>query len=101
MPKQKKLRGKEISGCRNGSKSENGVLATKQECVKMALDRVKQNFLQLSEQEYACNDWYYDRNSRKRRRNYSFLQKIKQNEALMSKMAEKENVVVAGMKQDL
>jgi len=86
-----KARGKEISGAEMEAKKM--VLATKQECVKMALDRVKQKLSELSEQEYVAMIGTMIETAEKGEE-IILSPKDKQNEALMSKMAEK-NVVVA------
>lgn len=92
-----KARGKEISGAEMEAKKM--VLATKQQCVKMALDRVKQKLSELSEQEYVAMISAMIETAEKGEE-IILSQKDKQNEALMSKMAEK-NIVVSDETRDL
>ena len=86
-----KARGKEISGAEMEAKKM--ILATKQSCVKMALDRVKQKLSQLSDEEYVDMILSMIEKAEKGEE-IIFSQKDKQNQILMSKLAEK-NIVVS------
>ncbi len=81
-----KARGKEISGAEMEAKKL--ILSTKQECVKMALERVKQKLSQLSDEEYQ-NMILTMLEKAEKGEEIVFSQKDKQNEALMAKLAEK------------
>lgn len=92
-----KARSKEISGAEMEAKKM--ILATKQSCVRMVLDKVKQKLSALSEQEYV--DMIVTMiAAAEKGEEVIFSQKDKQNETLMSKMAEK-NVVVSEETRDL
>lgn len=92
-----KARGKEISGAEMEAKKM--ILATKQNCIKMALDRVKQKLSALSDEEYV-NMIVAMMAAAEKGEEVIFSQKDKQNEALMSKMAEK-NIVVSEETREL
>ena len=85
-----KARGKEISGAEMEAKKM--ILATKQSCIKMALDRVKQKLSELSDKEYV--DMIVTMmNAAEKGEEVIFSQKDKQNEMLMAKMAENQVTV--------
>ena len=68
------------------------ILATKQSCIKMALDRVKQKLSELSDKEYV--DMIVTMiNTAEKGEEVIFSQKDKQNEMLMAKMAENQVTV--------
>ena len=68
------------------------ILATKQSCIKMALDRVKQKLSELSDKEYV--DMIVTMmNAAEKGEEVIFSQKDKQNEMLMAKMAENQVTV--------
>lgn len=85
-----KAKGKEISGAEMEAKKM--ILATKQSCIKMALDRVKQKLSELSDKEYV--DMIVTMmNTAEKGEEVIFSQKDKQNEMLMAKMAENQVTV--------
>ena len=92
-----KAKGKEISGAEMEAKKM--ILATKQSCVKMALDRVKQKLSQLSDEEYQDMILTMLEKAEKGEE-IIFSQKDKQNEALLSKLAQK-NFTVSDETRDL